>query len=63
VCCVDLCGLWLCVFLYELLCMCVDACVSIGLDKDYVTDCVCVYVDVCSYECGMFVCVGLFVGR
>jgi len=49
-------GVCSCVFLYELLCMCVDACVLIGLDQVYVT--VCVYVHVCLL---LIVCVCLFV--
>jgi len=61
VCCVDLCVVWICegvcsyVFLYELLCKGVDACVLIGLDQVYVT--VCVYVHVCVL---LIVCVCMF---
>jgi len=57
VCCVDLCGCMFVVFLYELLCEGVDACVFnlIGLDQVYVT--VCVHVHVCVL---LIVCVCMF---
>jgi len=67
VCCVGLCVVWICVgvcscvFLYELLCMCVDACVLIGLDQVYVTvcmyySCVCAVDCVCMFVLCVFVC-------
>jgi len=64
----DLCGgsvwgsmfLCVCSYNYELFCMCVDACVSMGLDwvSVGVGVSVCVYVDVCVY---VYICMCVYV--